>query len=125
MSSTLLKGADQALSQVNPDNSHPHPAGEPWVAFSSFLWRFSLESTDFYFFFGRCLFFFPFFPPQEWQVSGESCFWCLSANWLSAFVEADELHLGGERHLIASYQSTIKAICLTNLFIALSPTPTR
>lgn len=39
MSSALLKGADLASSQMNTDNSHPHPAGEPWVAFGTSPWR--------------------------------------------------------------------------------------
>lgn len=74
MSSTLLKGADQALSQVNPDNSHPHPAGEPWVAFSSFLWRFSLESTDIFFFLVGVCFFFLFFLPKNGRFQVKAAF---------------------------------------------------
>lgn len=35
----FFRGADLASSQMNTDKSHPHPAGEPWVAFGTSPWR--------------------------------------------------------------------------------------
>lgn len=65
MSSTLLKGADPASSQMNTANSHPHPAGEPWVAFRTSPWRLFLALKE-----GRlfCFVFFLFPKNGRFQV---------------------------------------------------------